>query len=275
MPLVGFTAGTTIVSDDVNANFALCVLTDTAKTVTVTHTWSSSQTFTGGWTAAAACAITSASATALTVGLTGATNSAFTVDASTGSQVAGLKVTGAVTGGTVAVVVTDSGSNTNLTVNAKGSGTIGIGTVSTGTVTIGVVALTSAGAVSGITTLATTGAITTTLSAVGKIQIATAADAEIGFRINRTVNTATDWEVLAEQGQTRLSFYNGAVRAHLSTAGALTLTSSITTSAPNGGTAAAWKLGVVSVTSPTSPNRTIELDVGGTIYYLAAKTTNN
>ncbi len=50
---------------------------------------------------------------------------------------------------------------------------------------------------------------------------------------------------------------------------------SYTSGAPNGGTAAAWKFGVVSVTSPTSPNRTIELDVAGTIYYLAAKTTNN
>jgi hypothetical protein len=56
---------------------------------------------------------------------------------------------------------------------------------------------------------------------------------------------------------------------------ALTLGSSITTSAPSGGTAAAWKLGTVASVSPTSPNRTIELDVGGTIYYLHAKTTNN
>jgi hypothetical protein len=83
-----------------------------------------------------ALSVTSASATSLAVGLTGATNPAFTVDSSTASQVAGLKVTGAATGGTVAVVATDSGSNTNLTVNAKGTGTIGIGSVSTGAVTI-------------------------------------------------------------------------------------------------------------------------------------------
>lgn len=84
----------------------------------------------------AAQTITSASATALSIGLTGATNPAFQVDASTASQVAGLKITGAATGGTVALVTTDSGSNTNLTINAKGSGTIGIGSVSTGVVTI-------------------------------------------------------------------------------------------------------------------------------------------
>lgn len=81
-------------------------------------------------------AIASASATAFTVGLNGATNPAFAVDDSTALQVAGLKVTGAVTGGTVAVVVTDSGAATNLTLNAKGTGTIGIGSVSTGRVTI-------------------------------------------------------------------------------------------------------------------------------------------
>lgn len=84
----------------------------------------------------AAHTITSASATALTVGLNGATNPAFTVDSSTGSQAAGFKITGAATGGTVALVATDSGSNTNVTINAKGSGTIGIGSVSTGAVTI-------------------------------------------------------------------------------------------------------------------------------------------
>lgn len=47
------------------------------------------------------------------------------------------------------------------------------------------------------------------------------------------------------------------------------------TAAPAGGTAANWKFGIAASVSPTSPNRTIELDVGGTIFYLAAKTTNN
>lgn len=79
---------------------------------------------------------TSASASALAVGLAGATNPAFVVDSSTGSQAAGLKITGAATGGTVAIAAIDSGSNTNLTINGKGTGTIGIGSVSTGAVTI-------------------------------------------------------------------------------------------------------------------------------------------
>lgn len=109
--------------------------------------------------------VTSASATSFAVGRLGATTPAFTVDSSTGSQVAGLKVTGAATGGTVAIVATDSGSNTNLIINAKGSGTIGIGTVSTGAVTI-----TPALSVGGATTLqaltATTGAFSVSGAAV-------------------------------------------------------------------------------------------------------------
>lgn len=78
----------------------------------------------------------SSSASALAIGLNGATNPAFQVDASTASQAAGLKITGAATGGTVALAAIDSGSNTNLSVNGKGSGTIAVGNVSTGAVTI-------------------------------------------------------------------------------------------------------------------------------------------
>lgn len=80
--------------------------------------------------------ITSASATALTVGLNGATNPALTVDASTVSQAAGLKITGSASAGTVGIATTDSGSNSSLSINAKGTGVITIGNLSTGAVTI-------------------------------------------------------------------------------------------------------------------------------------------
>lgn len=80
--------------------------------------------------------VTSASAVALAVGLAGATNPSFVVDSSTGSQAAGLKVTGATAAGNVAVAVISSGAAANLLLDAKGTGTIGIGSVSTGAVTI-------------------------------------------------------------------------------------------------------------------------------------------
>ena len=87
--------------------------------------------------AAAGLRITSAGSSAFAVGRQGgSTEPAFSVDASTASQTAGLKVTGAALNGTVAVSVTDTSGNTNLTIDALGTGTIGIGTVSTGVVTI-------------------------------------------------------------------------------------------------------------------------------------------
>ena len=81
--------------------------------------------------------IASASAAALAIGANGATNPAFLVDASAASQAAGFKVTGAATGGTVALAAINSGANTNLSINAKGTGGISIGNVSTGGIGLG------------------------------------------------------------------------------------------------------------------------------------------
>jgi hypothetical protein len=52
-------------------------------------------------------------------------------------------------------------------------------------------------------------------------------------------------------------------------------TGSLTTGAPSGGTAKPFKVGAVATVSPTSPDRTIEIEIEGTTYYLSAKTTNN
>lgn len=88
-------------------------------------------------TVTGASTIQTTAAIGFAVGATAAgATPAFIVDCSTSSQVAGLKVVGAATGGTVAIVTVDSGAATNLTINAKGTGTIGIGSVSTGAVTI-------------------------------------------------------------------------------------------------------------------------------------------
>lgn len=67
---------------------------------------------------------------------------------------------------------------------------------------------------------------------------------------------------------------NGTAVFTIADGGAITTTSSITTAAPTGG-AGAWKLGVAASVSPTAPNRTIAIDIGGTTYYLHAKTTND
>ena len=88
-----------------------------------------------------------------------------------------------------------------------------------------------------------------------------------------------EWQFRLIGSSGNLSIYNAtsttaAVLISPSTSNAI-FAGNITTAAPAGGTAAAWKLGTVATVSPTSPNRTIEVDIGGTIYYLAAKTTNN
>lgn len=80
---------------------------------------------------------TSSSASALTVGLNGATNPALQVDASTGSSATGLKVKSAAAAGGVALSVISSGTNEALSIDAKGSGVITIGATSTGSVSIG------------------------------------------------------------------------------------------------------------------------------------------
>jgi hypothetical protein len=57
--------------------------------------------------------------------------------------------------------------------------------------------------------------------------------------------------------------------------GGLRFSGSIQTGAPSGGTAKPFKIGAVATVSPTSPNRTIQIEIDGTTYYLSAKTTND
>jgi hypothetical protein len=68
---------------------------------------------------------------------------------------------------------------------------------------------------------------------------------------------------------------DGTTALTLTTAQKAEFAQTIKTAAPSGGTAAEWKLGTVASVTPTSPDRTIEVEIGGTTYYLAAKTTND
>lgn len=81
--------------------------------------------------------IKSANASAFAVGLNGATTPAFVVDASTGSQAAGLKVTGAAANGNVAIASSQASGNNNLTVDAMGTGTVTLNGTATGNVIVG------------------------------------------------------------------------------------------------------------------------------------------
>lgn len=55
---------------------------------------------------------------------------------------------------------------------------------------------------------------------------------------------------------------------------AATFAGTVSTAAPTGGSGA-WKLGVANAVSPTAPNRTLTVEVGGTTYYIHAKLTND
>jgi hypothetical protein len=74
----------------------------------------------------AAQTITSNSATALAVGPNGTTNPTFSVNANTASAATGLTVIGAAAASGVALNVISSGTNENLTISAKGTGTINL-----------------------------------------------------------------------------------------------------------------------------------------------------
>lgn len=81
--------------------------------------------------------VTSASAAALAIGLNGATNPAFQVDASTALQAAGIKVTGAVAGGQSSINVIDSAAASSLDINAKGTGALRLQANATGAIYLG------------------------------------------------------------------------------------------------------------------------------------------
>lgn len=117
--------------------------------------------------------VTSANASAFAVGRLGATTPAFQVDASTSTQVTGLKVTGAATTGTVAVAVIQTSGNASLTVDAIGTGTVGINTVgsTSGLVTIGNTSSLAGAAVNGILTVK--GALTAGGLLTSAVQVAT------------------------------------------------------------------------------------------------------
>lgn len=69
---------------------------------------------------------------------------------------------------------------------------------------------------------------------------------------------------------------NGTITAYVKTGGSFEVRNGgLFTQAPASGTSGVWKLGNVATVSPTSPNRTVRVDIDGTAYYIAAKTTND
>lgn len=105
----------------------------------------------------------------------------------------------------------------------------------------------------------------------------------VGRLINDADTSANNWLVVNRSGITvgTISLNNlnntpiGVTTPNTGAFTALTATGSITTGAPSGGTAQPWKLGAVASVSPTAQNRTIQLEVNGTTYFVTAKTSND
>jgi len=90
------------------------------------------------------------------------------------------------------------------------------------------------------------------------------------------MGTSSTEHYLIGNGAIPLKFFtSGTTRLTIASTGAAAFSSTITTAAPTGGTAKPFKIGAAASVSPTSPNRTIEIEIDGTTYYLSAKTTND
>lgn len=105
-------------------------------TVTDSLTVTGVATLSGGVVQAGAETVTSADASALAVGRQGATAPVLKVNAATASVATGIEIVGAAAASGVNVRAISSGTDENLTINAKGAGTITIALTSTGAVTI-------------------------------------------------------------------------------------------------------------------------------------------
>ena len=81
--------------------------------------------------------LTSTSATAVAIGPAGNANPSFQLDCATASAVTGIKVKSAALAGGAALSVVSSGTNENLTTDAKGTGTITLNGTATGAVISG------------------------------------------------------------------------------------------------------------------------------------------
>lgn len=112
-------------------------------------------------------AVTDNSANALAAGQNGTTNPAFNVDASTATSATGIDIASAAATAGVAITATSSGANEDLTIDAKGTGTVTVNGTATGNVVLGAAATGSALTLSGnLLTSDNVGAVNTGVTAV-------------------------------------------------------------------------------------------------------------
>lgn len=128
--------GTDIISVDSSGNATVSGATFTPTNLTTTGNTTLGDAVTDTTAINGATTISSVSASALTVGKNGATNPVLKVDASASSIATGLSVTGAAAGNGAGLAVISSGTNENLTIDARGSGTMTLQGTATGNISL-------------------------------------------------------------------------------------------------------------------------------------------
>jgi hypothetical protein len=165
-------------------------------------------------------------------------------------------------GGTARALELQTDGTTRLTIATDGAATFST-SVSTPTVT-------ASSTAANTSAIASTGYNLTGSSAVSMVDLAgewdtTGAPTLIKANITDTASDAASLLMDLQVG--------GTSKAKIDKDGDVTTTGSVTTAAPAGGTAAAWKLGArVADTTTLDTTQYIEVDVGGTLYKLALVT---
>jgi hypothetical protein len=165
-------------------------------------------------------------------------------------------------GGTARALELQTDGTTRLTIATDGAATFST-SVSTPTVT-------ASSTAANTSAIASTGYSLTGSSAVSLVDLAgtwNTTGTPTALKLNIT-DTASDAASLLMDLQV-----GGTSKAKIDKDGDVTTTGSVTTAAPAGGTAAAWKLGArVADTTTLDTTQYIEVDVGGTLYKLALVT---
>lgn len=245
-------------------------------------------------TAEGALAITDSTDGALTVGLNGATNPALQIDASTASSATGLKIKSAAAAGGAAVSTISSGTNENLTIDAKGSGTITLQNAATGIViskkaidvrsnsataiTIGVNGYTNpAFAVDASTSSSATGVQVKSAAAAGGVAVAAISS---GTDENLTIDAKGAGTLTLQNAATGIVISKKAVDVRSNSATAITIgvngytnpafavdasTGSSATGVQVKSAAAAGGVAVAVISSGTDENITIDAKGAGTL----------
>lgn len=203
-----------VISSETNEN--LVINAKGSGTITLNPTGTGNVASARPLTVAGTATVTSNNASALAVGPNGATNPALKVDGSVASAATGVNVVGRAAGAGASVAVISSGTNENLTIDAKGSGTVTINATGTGAIA-----------------LARNTAVTGTLGVSGNVAVNTdkfnVTAASGNTAIAGTLSAVGDFAINTDKFTVAGSDGDTAIGGTLAVTGATTLTGNVTT----------------------------------------------